>query len=118
MTSVWKIRPENRNLNHPAPFPLEIPLRCIYSILDKQNGLVIDPYVGSGTTGVACKFLNCDFIGIDCSNEYIDMARNRIKNFELEREKAELELNLHKVKESFRERKANNKTKNRFLNNN
>ncbi|MEO0157923.1 MAG: DNA methyltransferase, partial [candidate division WOR-3 bacterium] len=45
LTSVWEIRPEADN-PHPAPFPIELPTRCIYSVLDGRKGTVIDPYAG------------------------------------------------------------------------
>lgn len=46
--------------------------------LTKPDELVIDPMVGSGSTGVACKLLNRNFIGIDISEEYCDVAQQRI----------------------------------------
>ena len=104
LTSVWNIRPEINN-PHPAPFPVEIPTRIIHSILDNDKAIVIDPYIGSGTTAVTCKYLNKNFIGIDNCKEYINFANNRIKNFLSEKEKILQELNLHKVEKTFKERK-------------
>ena len=79
-TSIWRIRPENKN-EHPAPFPLEIPARCILSIMDDINGTVIDPYCGSGTTLVAAKLLGHKYIGIDISKEYCSLTQKRLENF-------------------------------------
>jgi len=74
MSSIWDIMPENNN-PHPAPFPLDIPTRIIYSIFDgEKDKVVIDPYMGSGTVGVACKLYGCDYVGIDISQSYIEMA--------------------------------------------
>jgi modification methylase len=113
LTDIWEIRPEMKS-KHPAPFPLEIPLRCIYSICDNEiNKVIIDPYMGSGTTAVACKFLNQNYIGIDCSQEYIDIANDRINNYELEKDVFEEEISKHIVKETFAERKAKGKWKNK-----
>lgn len=113
LTDIWEIRPEMKS-NHPAPFPLEIPLRCIYSIFDDTtDNIVIDPYIGSGTTAVACKFLNQNYIGIDCSQEYIDMANDRINNYINEKDTFDKEMALHIVKETFSERKAKGKWKNK-----
>ncbi|MBU2530465.1 MAG: site-specific DNA-methyltransferase [Elusimicrobia bacterium] len=106
LTSIWRINPE-RNNPHPAPFPLELPLRAIYSILDDKKGLVLDPYCGSGTTLVAAKLLNHNFIGIDISKEYIDFAKNRLENYEEEFNKMEEELKKHIVVKTFKERKEN-----------
>jgi modification methylase len=105
MTSIWNIRPEGKSL-HPAPFPLEIPVRCIYSIMDDKKGVVIDPYCGSGTTLVAAKFLGLDAIGIDISDAYIKMAQDRLNNFLREKDKFDKELSLHVVKETFKQKKA------------
>lgn len=111
LTSIWNIRPEMKS-NHPAPYPLELPIRCIFSMFgDDKNKIVIDPYMGSGTTGVACKFLNHNYIGIDNSQEYIDMANSRIDNYENEKTIFDSEISKHIVKESFAERKAKGKWK-------
>ena len=63
---------------HPAAFPLAIPMRLIemYSI---PNSIVLDPFVGSGTTGLACKKLRRDFIGIDNNLEYLTLTGKRLK---------------------------------------
>ena len=84
LRSVWRGVPE-RNSPHPAPFPLWIPLRVIYSVCGNvvegaNKVLVLDPYSGSGTTGVAARLLGHDYIGIDVSDKYNDMARERIAN--------------------------------------
>ncbi len=74
-TSVWKFGPEMKN-PHPAPYPLQLPLRCIDAVMT-EPGLILDPYSGSGTTGLAAKLLGHDYIGFDLSDEYHDMARER-----------------------------------------
>ncbi len=45
-----------------------------------KNDLILDPFMGSGTTGVAAKLLNRKFIGIELSEEYMKIAQERIKN--------------------------------------
>jgi len=104
MTSVWEIRPENK-VKHPAPFPVELPTRCIYSILDGKVGNVIDPYSGSGTTLVSAKLLGCNYLGIEISKAYVKMSKERLKNSENERIKVQRELEKHIVKKTFEERK-------------
>lgn len=62
---------------HPAPFPDKIPydfVRCFCP----RGGIVLDPFVGSGSTAVAAKKLGRNFIGIDISKEYCEIARKRI----------------------------------------
>jgi len=76
--SVWKFGPEMKN-PHPAPFPIIIPLRCIQAVMETP-GVVLDPYSGSGTTGLAANLLGHDYIGFDLSDDYHNMARNRIEN--------------------------------------
>jgi site-specific DNA-methyltransferase (adenine-specific) len=114
LTSVWKLRPEmNKELayGHPAPFPVEIPTRCIYSILDdKKECTVIDPYMGSGTSAVACKILGHNYFGIDISNEYIINTNNRINNITTsEIQRINDELNKHKVNKTYKDRKNEKK---------
>lgn len=105
MTSIWRSVPENHN-PHPAPFPLWMPTRIILSLLVNQNSaLVLDPYMGSGTTAVAAKALGFDYVGIDISREYLDYAEDRLKNYKHELEKIEREKELHVVKKSFKKRK-------------
>ena len=108
LTSIWNIRPEINN-PHPAPFPVEIPTRIIFSILGEKKGIVIDPYMGSGTTAVVSKYLNKNFIGIENCQEYINFSENRIKNYICEKEKISKEINLHKVEKTFKDRKKERK---------
>jgi modification methylase len=104
LTSIWRFSPEQKN-PHPAPFPLALPIRAIYSIMDERKGIVIDPYCGSGTTLVAAKILGQDFIGIEISNEYIKFAEDRLQNYENELKYANEEIAKHIVTKTFKERK-------------
>ena len=104
VTSIWRFPPEQNN-THPAPFPIELPTRAIYSVMDDRKGLVIDPYCGSGTTPVAAKLLGHDFIGIEIAQEYIDSATNRVICSENERGAVNAELAKHIVTKTFAERK-------------
>lgn len=63
---------------HPCQMPLEVMKRIIAIIPDKYT--VIDPFMGSGTTGVACKLLNRDFVGIEQDADYYALAVERIAN--------------------------------------
>lgn len=76
--SVWKIRPESaRRVGHPAPFPVELVRRAIrlYTYIDD---VVLDPFLGSGTTAVAAVETGRHFVGFDVVEEYVDLARRRI----------------------------------------
>ena len=113
VTSIWRFPPE-RNNTHPAPFPIELPTRAIYSVMDDRKGLVIDPYCGSGTTLVAATLLGHDYIGIEISKEYADSAETRIVNCENERKEALSEIVKHVVTKTFSERKKNGEYTGRF----
>jgi modification methylase len=76
-SDVWNI-PQNKGSKHPAPFPVALAQQCISST---NANIILDPFVGSGTTALAAKMLNRDWIGIDNSKKYCDMARNRVENF-------------------------------------
>ena len=104
LTSIWRFPPEKKN-PHPAPFPLALPLRAIYSIMDDNKGIIIDPYCGSGTTLVAAKILGHDYIGIEISDDYIKFAEERVKNYKREQKIAEEEIIKHMVRKTFKERK-------------
>lgn len=106
LTSIWRFPPE-RNNPHPAPFPITLPTRIIASMLNGNDGIVLDPYCGSGTTLVAAKLLNKKFIGIDISEEYIKLAEQRLTNMFAEKKELEEELQKHLVQKTFKQRKKN-----------
>ena len=118
LTSIWRGVPEDGRKNpHPAPFPLWLPARVIISILGTETqGVVLDPYIGSGTTAVAAKLLGHQYIGIDRSEGYISMATDRLDNAPSEMLKIREEMALHKVKTSFKERKEKGKNVGKFRN--
>ena len=104
LTSIWRFPPENKN-PHPAPFPLALPVRAIYSVMDEKKGIIIDPYCGSGTTLAAAKILEHDFTGIEISEEYISYAEQRLRNYQSEIKYANDETAKHIVEKTFKERK-------------
>ena len=74
---VWEFTQEMNN-NHPAPFPLALIERIVVST--KAN-IIFDPFMGSGTTAVAALKYHRNYIGIDISPEYCEMATKRIATF-------------------------------------
>ncbi len=71
---VWSITPDRKSW-HPAAFPIELASRCI----DSTTGdIILDPFMGSGTTAVACKQANKKYIGIDISADYCKKAEDRL----------------------------------------
>jgi len=72
---VWEI-PQTRDNPHPAPFPIELAEKCIAST---HAQVVLDPFMGSGTTAAAAQNLGRDWIGIDISKDYCSMTRARVR---------------------------------------
>jgi len=116
LTSIWRFPPERGN-PHPAPFPITLPTRIIASMLNGNNGIVLDPYCGSGTTLVAAKLLGKKFIGIDISKEYIKHSEQRLKNALSEKKEVLEELQKHFVQKTFKQRKENGEFTGRHRNN-
>ena len=65
---------------HPTVKPVHL-MAWLIRLISKENDVVLDPFMGSGTTGVACKLLNRNFIGIELNEEYIKIAEARINNY-------------------------------------
>lgn len=82
---IWHIVPEDevRNYNHYAAFPVELLKRPIKSTCPEGNGIVLDPFVGTGTAVLAAVLLNRRGIGIDISTKYLDVARERLSGTQL-----------------------------------
>ena len=74
---VWEFSAKPNPL-HPAPFPEELPKNIMMCIENKSNIIVLDPYVGIGTTLKVAKNFNFNYIGIDTSEKYCDIARKRV----------------------------------------
>ena len=73
---VWRINQDRHN-KHPAPFPVDLPDRIIRST---DAEIILDPFIGSGTTAVAAKRLKRQYIGIELSPDYCTMAEARVLN--------------------------------------
>lgn len=78
--ATWFINTKpNKVISHIAPFPEQLVEHCILSGSDEGN-VVMDIFMGSGTTGVVAKKLNRNYIGIELNNEYVKIAKERIEN--------------------------------------
>lgn len=77
-TEVWKISYE-RNNPHPAPYPIELIDTILDNFPNDERLLVLDPFMGSGTTALAAKKKGYDYIGIEKFQEYVDMANKRLE---------------------------------------
>ena len=85
--SVWTMNTESaKRIGHPAPFPEELPNRLI-KLFSFTNDIVIDPFMGSGTTAIAAIKNKRNFVGYEINEEYINLANNRILNLKINEEK-------------------------------
>lgn len=76
-TDIWSIRIAKKN-GHPAPFPVDIPLRLI-TLWSCMGDLVLDPFSGSGSTGEAALRAGRRFIGIDRDRQFVNIAKERLE---------------------------------------
>jgi len=95
--NVWFIRYENKQgaaepILHPALFPEKLPYLCVKLHGVKEGMLVYDPFMGIGTTAVACLRLEVDFIGTEIDKHYVDIANNRIAKRTIELKQGRLAL--------------------------
>ncbi len=74
-TEVWRLPPKKQK-GHPAPFPIEIPDNIIPSVAQGDKIVVLDPFMGSGTVAKSAIKYNCDYIGFEIDEKYIDMFLN------------------------------------------
>lgn len=74
---VWKVSTKANSYAHFATYPPELIAPCILAG-SRENGIILDPFFGSGTTGEVAMSLGRDFIGIELNSEYIDIAKRRL----------------------------------------
>jgi DNA modification methylase len=84
---VWQFNYEGRDIRdkklHPAVFPISLAARVI-SLFTHRGELVIDPFVGSGTTLVAARDLDRNAVGFDLQKEYIELCEDRLRQLALD----------------------------------
>jgi len=76
--SVWQLGFDRDDNEHPCAFPLDIAARPIESSCP-PDGVVLDPFCGSGTTCVAAKMLGRKYIGIDVNPDYVEISCKRLE---------------------------------------
>lgn len=77
MTDVWEI-PQVKGNEHPAPFPIELASKCIEA---SPGGVILDPFMGSGTTAISAISHNREWVGIELSKEYCILAESKISQY-------------------------------------
>jgi site-specific DNA-methyltransferase (adenine-specific) len=84
--SVWDFFSESaKKVGHPAPFPVELPYRLI-QLYTYSNEVVLDPFMGSGQSALAAVKAGRRYVGYELNDEYLDLAKRRIENFNKEKE--------------------------------
>ena len=79
--SVWLMDTESaRKIGHPAPFPVELPYRLI-QLYTFTGDIILDPFIGSGTTAVAALMSGRKYIGYEINPQYAELAETRIAQF-------------------------------------
>ena len=87
-TDVWEMPTESATrVNHPAPFPVELPERLI-QLYTYRGDVVVDPFMGSGSTAIAALRSERHFVGYDTDPDYVAAARERIEQERVELEQA------------------------------
>ncbi len=104
---VWEIPAESATrVGHPAPFPVGLPKRLI-DLYTYRDDLILDPYMGSGTTGIAAVRKGRNFVGCEAEPEYVQLSadrvaaeRDRLVQFESERERIKVRVPAIKSKDA------------------
>jgi len=78
--SVWEFNTESaKKVKHPAPFPIELPRRLI-QLYSFKDDVILDPFMGVGSTAIASLISNRNFVGYEISEEYYNIAKKRIES--------------------------------------
>jgi len=84
LSNLWRIKRGKKIANsHGAVFPIKLAEQVI-SNFTEVDATILDPFMGCGTTGVACKYLNRNFIGIELDPDYFEVAKTRIESAKFE----------------------------------
>tara|TARA_X000000368_G_scaffold413618_1_gene401997 strand:+ start:968 stop:1804 length:837 start_codon:yes stop_codon:yes gene_type:complete len=78
--SIWNISPARaKKIGHPAPFPVELAKRFI-NLYSFKNDLILDPFIGSGSTAIAARLLDRDYIGYELNPDYVAITKSRLED--------------------------------------
>jgi len=79
-SGIWTFSGESKKkIGHPAPYPVELPKRCI-KLFSYVGDTILDPFLGSGTTLIASHMLNRKGVGVDIDKKYCELAKSRLIN--------------------------------------
>lgn len=91
VSSIWDLPVENNRTSHTSTFPVELPIHCIQATGIEQ-GVILDPFIGSGTTAIAALKLGYDYIGYELSTSVSKEAEERIKQYLVFLSRTQLQL--------------------------
>ena len=77
-SNVIELPTNTKNVSHPATFHIGLPTFFI-NLMTEKDDIVLDPFVGSGTTAEACIYQNRKYLGFDNKKEYVDLANDKLK---------------------------------------
>ncbi|MHA1880256.1 MAG: DNA-methyltransferase [Candidatus Heimdallarchaeota archaeon] len=83
VTDVWNINFYEDRILHTSPKPLKLMKRIVHTA-SKEGDIILDPFMGSGSTAVACQKLNRNFVGFELEQKYVDIANKRLQQHTLE----------------------------------
>jgi site-specific DNA-methyltransferase (adenine-specific) len=79
--SIWTMNPESaKKVKHPAPFPEELPYRLI-QLYSFKDDIILDPFMGSGTTAISALRSERNFVGYEINEDYKLISEKRVNNF-------------------------------------
>jgi DNA modification methylase len=94
--AIWELYYEKRDYRdkniHPAMYPISLPAKCI-ELFTHKGELVINPFVGSGSTLIAARDLNRNAVGFDLNSEYIELCNERLSQKSLFKEEEQIAIN-------------------------
>ena len=84
--NIWEFAVSQNKTEHTAVFPIELPIRCIET-WSVSGDTILDPFMGSGTTGIASVSEDRNFVGIEIDERYFNLAKGRIEDAKAHRKK-------------------------------
>jgi modification methylase len=100
--SIWNFKTESSKF-HPAIFPIELPYRLI-QLYSYKGDVILDPFMGSGTTAIACIKTGRKYIGFEKEEKYVELAEERIAKFKKELKENEIRKNNEKDSKESRKK--------------
>lgn len=88
ISTIWRFSPE-KDRAHPAPYPLELPSRVI-RLFSYVDDIILDPFMGSGTTAIAALETGRNFVGYEINPEYVAMAEARINDYHADKRQVDI----------------------------